>query len=371
MFRGGFGIYYNPNQLNSYTLATTNPPFSTIFTYNSSPVLPVLTLSNPTPSSAQGAVPKPNAFTINPDLPTQRMNQWSFSVERGLWRNAGMDVQYLGSHSYHLDRSYFNNTPLPGPGDIDARRQNQLFRVIRTIQNDMVANYEGLNVILRQQFSHGLSMLLTYTYSHTLDVTTDSNGGGAPMNPYNWAADYGNSNWDLRHRFVASYVYELPFMKNSTNAFMRYVVANWQVNGITIAQSGFPFNVTVPGDPANTGVGNQRPNVVGAPSSNCGPDHLTNCIATSAFALPTPFTYGNFGRNVLVGPGLFNFDVSFFKNIPIKERLALQIRSEFFNLFNHPAFSNPNSTFNTATFGSITSTSNNNRQIQFAARLTF
>jgi outer membrane receptor protein involved in Fe transport len=370
VLRGGFGIYYNPNQLNTYTLATTNPPFSTIFTFNASPSNPILSLANPTPPGAQ-ATAKPNAFTINPNLPTQRMNQWSFSVERALWRNAGMDIQYLGSHSYHLDRSFFNNTPFPGPGDIDARRPNQLFRVIRTIQNDMVANYEGLNVILRQQFTHGLSMLLTYTYSHTLDVTTDSNAGGAPMDPYNWRLDYGSSNWDLRHRFVASYVYELPFLKNSTNAFVRYAVANWQVNGITIIQSGFPFNVTVPGDPANTGVGNQRPNAVGTPSTNCGSGNLTNCISTSAFALPAQFTYGNFGRNVLVGPGLFNFDVSFFKIIPIKERVDLQIRGEFFNLFNHPAFSNPNSVFNTSTFGSVTSTSYNNRQVQVAARFTF
>ncbi len=373
VFRGGYGIYYNSNQLNSYTLATTNPPFSTIFTYNATASNPILSLSNPTPSAAQAGVPKPNAFTLNPDLPTQYMNQWSFDVERALWRNAGMDVQYIGSHSVHLDRSYFNNTPLPGPGDIDLRRPNQLFRSIRTIQNDEIANYEGLNVVLRQQTMHGFSTLLSYTWSHTLDVSTDSNGGGAPMNPYNWRADYGNSNWDIRHRFVASYIYDLPFLKSSTNAFVRYVLANWQVNGITIIQSGLPFNVTVPGDPANTGVGNQRPNLVSTPTVNCGGGHLTNCISTASFALPAPYTYGNLGRNVLRGPGLVNFDFSLFKNFPIKERTALQLRGEFFNIFNHPSFGNPSSTFNTGTFGSITSTSqfNSNRQVQVAARITF
>ncbi|MBC8167188.1 MAG: TonB-dependent receptor, partial [Bryobacteraceae bacterium] len=312
--RGGYGIYYNPNQLNSYTLATTNPPFATIFTYNSLATDPTLTLSNPTPQAAQGALPKPNAFTLNPDLPTAMMNQWSFSVEHGLWRNAGFELQYLGSRTTHLDRSYFNNTPLPGPGNIDARRPNQLFRTIRTIQTDMVSSYQAMSVVVRQQFFKGTTALLSYTWSKTLDVTTDSNGGGAPMDPYNWKLDYGKSNWDIPHRFVGSWTYELPFLRESKMAAAKYVLGGWQVNGILTIQSGYPFNVVTPGDVANTGVGNQRPNLVKAATSNCGGDQLRNCIDASAFVLPPSFTYGNAGRNILRGPGLTNLDFSLFKN---------------------------------------------------------
>jgi len=372
--RGGYGIYYNPNQLNSYTLATTNPPFSTIFTYNSDPTNPTLTLANPTPAAAQGALPKPNAFTLNPNLPTARMNQWSFNVEHALWRNAGVELQYLGSKSTHLDRSYFNNTPPPGTGNIDSRRPNQLFRSIRTIQNDMIATYEGLSVILRQQFFRGATALVSYTWSKTLDVTTDSNGGGAPMDPYNWKLDYGHSNWDVPQRFVGSFTYELPFFRQTSNPALKYAVAGWQTNAIVTVQSGYPFNVTVPGDPATTGVGNERPNLLKTATSNCGDGHLTNCIDASAFALPAAFTYGNAGRNILRGPGLVNIDFSLFKNFNITERAKVQIRGEAFNLSNTPGFSNPNATFNPvnlASFGSITSTANNNRQIQLGAKILF
>jgi hypothetical protein len=267
--RGGYGLYYNSNQLNTWTLMTTNPPFSTIFTFNSLPSNPTLSLSNPTPPGSL-VNQAPNAFTVNPDLPTAYMSQWSLDVERALWHNAGLDIQYLGSHSMHLDRSFFNNTPLPAPGPVDARRPNHRFRVIRTIQNDEIANYAGWNVVLRQRTNHGLPMLLTYTWSHTLDVSNDSNTGGAPMDPYNWRGDYGNANWDIRHRFVASYIYDLPFFKSSSQPALRWTLANWQINGITIIQTGTPFNVTIPGDVANTGVGNQRPNLAGQATANCG-----------------------------------------------------------------------------------------------------
>src|SRR6185436_9746173 len=110
--------------------------------------------------------------------------------------------------------SFYNNTPLPGPGAVNSRRPNRLFGPIRTIANDLIANYESMSVIFRQRTSHGLQMLASYTWSHTIDVTTDSNGGGAPMNPYWWKADYGNSNWDIRHRLVAYLVYDIPSFSN-------------------------------------------------------------------------------------------------------------------------------------------------------------
>jgi hypothetical protein len=369
--RGGYGIYYNPNQLNSYTLATTNPPFATIFSYNSDPTTPTLSFANPTPAAAQGALPKPNAFTLNPNLPVARMNQWSFSAEHALWRNAGVELQYLGSRTTHLDRSFFNNTPAPGPGNVDARRPNQLFRSIRTIQNDMVATYESASIVMRQQFFRGATALVSYTWSKTLDVTTDSNGGGSPMDAYNWKADYGRSNWDVPHRFVVSFTYELPFFRDSSNRALHYTLGGWQANAIVTAQSGYPFNVVVPGDPANTSLGNQRPNLLKTATSNCGSGHLTNCIDASAFALPAAYTYGGAGRNILRGPGLFNADLSFFKDFSFTERVRLQIRAEAFNTTNTPGFNNPNATFTTSAFGSVTSTANNNRQIQFGAKILF
>jgi hypothetical protein len=299
------------------------------------------------------------------------MNQWSFGVARELWHNAGLEVLYLGSHSYHLDRSYYNNTPLPGPGTIQPRRPNQLFGVIRTIQNDEIGNYQGLSVSLRQRFAHGIDFDASYTWSHTLDVSTDSNGGGAPMNPYAWGLDYGNSNWDLRHRFIARYTWEIPFFKGASH-LLQNVLGNWQVNGITTLQSGFPFNVTYGTDTANTSSGGpNRPNLVGTPSAHCGDGHLTGCIDASAFGIPGLYTYGNAGRNLLTGPHLFTTDLSLFKNFRIAESARFELRFEAFNVTNSPEFSNPGASFGTSSFGNITGTSIDNRDLQLGAKLVW
>lgn len=377
--RGGIGMYYNPNQMNTFTLATTNPPFSNIFTFNNSlvgGVLPTtaLTLANPLPSSGGTLNARPNAFHINPYLPNATMNQWSFSLERGLWRTAGVALEYLGNHAYHLDRSFFLNTPTPGPGAINDRRPNPRFGVIRMIQNDLVSNYNGVSAIFRQNGYKGLTTMVSYTFSKVLDVSTDSNGGSNVMNPFNWRLDYGLANWDVRHRFVASYNYELPFFNSASSKAVRLMLGGWQTNGITTVQSGFPFGAILGIDQANVGQGTQRANFSGTPVTvNCGSGKLINCVNINAFALPAQFTYGNTPRNFMRGPGLVNFDWSLFKNFTLTESLKVQFRWETFNTLNHPNFANPNSTFvvNATNFGNITGTSTNNRQQQFGLKFLF
>jgi hypothetical protein len=383
VLRGGGGIYYNPNQTNSYTFLNTNPPFAPIFQCTWSPGLPALDVANP--FSVPAACPLPGSnlgaliVTNNWDQPTQRLNQWSAGLERQLWNGGGIEVQYLGSHSYHLDRSYYNNTPLPGPGAVNSRRPNQKFGPIRTISNDLIANYESLSIIFRQRYRHGLQMHGSYTWAHTLDVSTDSNGGGTPMNPYWWKADYGNSNWDIRHRLVATIVYDVPFFHVS-NAVLKTALTRWQANGIVTLQTGIPFNVSTTTDTANTSsAGTYRPNLVHAPTANCGRGGTAlnvSCIDASAFTVSNlnpvvpVFAYGNAGRNLIHGPGSSVVNFSLFKNFPIKERLKFQFRFESFAFFNHTNFSNPGTTFGTGSFGQITGASGN-RNIQLGAKLLF
>jgi hypothetical protein len=378
VFRAGGGIYYNPNQTNSYTFLNTNPPYTTILTCTWSTGLTVPTLVNPFVRDVCPSAPTAGLIVTDPwHQPTARMNQWSAGLERQLWGGGGFELQYLGSHSYHLDRSYYNNTPLPGPGAVNSRRPNKLFGPIRTINNDEIANYESMSAIFHQRYSHGLQMMASYTWSHTLDVTTDSNGGGAPMNPYWWKADYGNSNWDIRHRFLATFVYDIPFFATS-NPFVKGVFAKWQANGIITLQTGVPFNVSTGTDTANTAAsGTYRPNLVHAPSSTCGRGHLVGCIDATAYTIAdlypasaNNYAYGNEGRNLLHGPGSETVNFSLFKNFPIKERLRFQFRFESFALFNHTNFNNPSSTFGTASFGNITGASGN-RNIQFGAKLVW
>lgn len=369
VFRGGYGIFYNPNQTDDFTLLNLNPPFASATTYVSLPTTPTLSLANPTPPGFANVSTRADVITVNWHLPTPYMNQWSVGIERELWRGSGLEFEYLGSQSVHLDRNYFNNTPLPGPGDVLSRRPNNVFGQIRTIQNDVTANYEGLSIVLRNRFSHGLQFLVNYTWSHTLDVSSDSNNSGQPMNPYNWRLDYGNSNWDIRNRFVASCIYEFPFLRRS-KGIVRAVAAGWTIAGISTLQSGRPFNVTIATDSANTNSrGAYRPDLVAPPSANCGSAHLRQCITSQAFAMPPLYSYGTAGRNLLRGPHLFDTDLSLIRTFAIIERLHFQFRAEAFNAWNSPEFNNPNAVFGTAAFGSVISTSINNRQVQLGGRL--
>jgi hypothetical protein len=380
--RGGAGIYYNPNQTNSYTFLNTNPPWSPIYQCNWSSGLAPLSLSNP--FGVPAACPLPGstsgALIVTPPWlqPTGRMNQWSLSLERQVWNGGGLELQYLGSHSYHLDRNYYNNTPLtPGPGAVNSRRPNKAFGPIRTIANDVIANYESMSAIFRQRMRKGLTATANYTWSHTLDASTDSNGGGTPMNPYWWKADYGHSNWDIRHRLVATFVYDIPFFAGA-NALVKGVFSGWQANGIVTLRGGLPFNVTTGTDTANTAAsGPYRPNLVHSPSANCGRGHLVGCIDASAFTVsdlypitPGNYAYGNAGRNLLRGPGSESVDFSLAKNFPIGERVRFQFRFETFGVFNHTNFSNPAATINTSSFGNITGASGN-RNIQLGGKLSF
>lgn len=372
--RGGYGIYYDPNQMNSFTFLNTNPPYSNVYNYfNTNVTSPIVTLSNPTPAAAfAGFSPTPNWITLGIPWFAGTMDQWSFDVERALWRNAGIDVQYLGNYSYHLDYNFYSNSPMPGPGAVQARRPNPSLGSIRTISNNEDGHYDALNVVLTQHMNHGATFLAAYTWSHCRDFGTDSNGGNQPMDPYDIALDYGNCNWDIRNRIVAQYSYALPFFQRSSNVAERYTLGGWQLNGVAALQSGEPINVLIAGDVANIGqTGSQRPNLIAPASASCGSGHLTGCITAAAFAEPAPYTFGDAGRNILTGPGLADFDFSLFKNFTMRERATLQFRAEFFNFFNTPQFSNPAATFGTASFGNVTSTVHDQREIQFGLKFLF
>ena len=379
--RAGFGIYYNPNQMNSFTFLTNNPPLAAVTTYTSDLASPNLSFANPT--GPVGPAGRPDMISPTRDLPNARKDQWSFDLQRELWRGTAIDLQYVGSNTSHLDRSFFNNTPQPGAGAVDPRRPSQKFRSRRIIQNDLIADYDAVSVILRKRMSHGLQGDAHYTWSRTRDMGTHSNGGGQTMDNYDIWKDYGPANWDVPHRFVASYLYDLPFLKNSSQPVVRHVLAGWQISGVTTIQSGTPVNVTLNGDPANIGINNQqRPNLVGAvPSLSCQPNssgatdvarrQLINCFDRSAFALPAAFTFGDAPRNVLRGPKFVSTDLSLMKNFRVGAGAQFQFRAEIFNIFNTINYGNPGGAFNdAASFGRISS-AGAMRQMQLGGKFLF
>jgi hypothetical protein len=376
VLRLGFGIYYNPNQTNSFTFLTTNPPFGNSTTCVSLPNTPTISLTAPIGASCNTSVSQ-NWITDNWYLPPASMNQWSFGIQRQLSRTTGLDVQYLGSHSLHLDRSYYNNTPYyPGPGAINPRRPNQRFGQIRTITNDLISNYHHLAVTVQQRMHHGVQFNFSYTWAHALDVTSDSNNGGAPQDPYDWRKDYGNAPFDIRHRLVGTLIYEIPFFKTG-NRIAKTAFGGWQLNTILTVQGGTPFGLSINTDTPNTSAqGPRRPDLLKKPVYDCGAGRLTACIDRSAFAVPGNiaqgiFAYGNAGKNILRGPGLWNADLSLFKTFSLHERVRFTFRAEAFNAFNHPSFSNPNGNIEAPQFGNITGTSVGARVMQLGGRLSF
>jgi hypothetical protein len=373
VLRAGWGIYYNPNQMNTFTFLTNNPPLAAQFTFNNNPGSP--TLSFEQPFGVVGPGGPPNVITPNRNLPNARKNQWSFDIQQELFPATVLDIQYLGSRTTNLDRSYFPNTPRPGPGAIDPRRPNQNFRDIRVIQNDLRANYDSIAFVLRRRMSQGLFANAHYTYSRTYDMANHSNAGGRIVNDFDIWSDWGRAAWDIPHRLVLSYIYELPFFRNATQPLVRSLLGGWEVSGISRFESGTPLNVTIQGDRANVGVGNQRPNVVGSTNVNCqsNPDGpgLINCLDAAAYAVPDQFTFGNAPRNHLRGLGTKVTDVAFMKNFALNGTgTRLQVRAEVFNIFNTINWGNPNTTFGAANFGRVTS-AGAMRRMEVGAKLMF
>jgi hypothetical protein len=360
--------------MNSFTFLTNNPPLAAVSTFTSDPANPTLSFDHPL--GVAGPAVTPDMISPTRHLANARKDQWSFDVQRELGPGTALDVEYVGSNTSHLDRSFFNNTPQPGPGPVDPRRPSQKFRSRRIIQNDLVADYDAVSFILRKRMNHGLQVDAHYTWSRTRDMSTHSNGGGQTMDNYDIWRDYGPANWDVPHRFVASYIYDIPFLKNSSQPILKYLVAGWQIAGVSTIQSGSPVNVTIGSDRANIGItGQQRPDLVGpVPSLNCQPNtttlELINCYDATAFALPAQFTFGSAPRNVLSGPKFAATDLSLMKNVPLSGNVKFQIRAEIFNAFNTVNYGNPGSTFGAPSFGRISS-AGSMRQIQLGARVTF
>ncbi len=232
------------------------------------------------------------------------------------------------------------------------------------------SSYNGLQASASKRFHHGLTILANYTWSKSIDE--GSNDGSAPSNPFNIRNDRAVSDFDVAHRFIASFVWQLPGA-GIHNAFARGVAGGWELNGIVTLQSGLPFSVTSGVDNSQSGVNADRANLVGDPYLNGSRPEaqvLHEYFNTAAFTLNPVGTFGNAGRNILFGPGMENIDFGLLKNFAVRERYKVQFRAEAFNLFNHPNFNNPAASFSSSNFGIITS-AGAPRVIQLALKAMF
>jgi hypothetical protein len=308
---------------------------------------------------------------------TPHMDTWQVSYERQITNTLMAEVAYAGSKGSNLIWAGNINEVQPGPGTQASRRLIQPLSNVATILYFDTNNeswYHGLQAKLNKRFSHGLQFLVSYTWSKSLDLAgSPASGGGAVGGPQSvtlFQQSKGPSGFDVRHRFVTSYVWDLPFGEGrrfASGGLLKPILENWQFSGIVTLSTGRPFTVFL-----NTGVNNGAPswpNQIGdGKLDDPGPDLWFD---VSDFEAPPPNTYGNSGRGVLNAPGTQTIDVSLSRIFPIGDRFKLQFRADAFNLFNTPQFGFPNQNIGSPTAGRITSTIADNRSMQFALKLDF
>ena len=370
--RGGAGIFYNLPYTN-----TSCGSSSMLWQYSESFVgalkgsTPNITLANPFPQTLLRSVFTPTANYPNLHS-TPRVNQYNLDIERELTPTILFEIGYLGSSGSHLPIALNINQAVQGTGSVNSRRPYASLGLLNTITWNAYegsSNYNALLLHAEKRTSHGATFLVNYTWSHAFDL-----GTGGFQNVYNTAASYGASAADIRQRFVASYVYQLPFGRgrwkgSNWNRVEDFVLGGWQTSGIFTDQTGFPLTATVAGlDNSQTGGLNDRPNVAG--STSLPNRTIAKWFNTAAFTLPATGQFGNEETGAIVGPGLVDFDFSLIKNFRFYERHNIQFRTELFNSFNHPNFLNPVTTFNSPSFGVITGASTG-REIQFGLRYSF
>ncbi|MGH9673137.1 MAG: carboxypeptidase regulatory-like domain-containing protein [Bryobacteraceae bacterium] len=356
---------------------------------NSNATLPHLTWANALAAIAGGVaqVPRPYTFANPFDRRTPYSMQYMFNVQREVMPQTLLEAGYLGSISHHLESLRAVNETLPADPRVDSRSiplraPFPNFGRIQLVDNGGNGTYNSLGAKLTRRFSSGLTYLASYTWSKSIDTATAiRNQGGDtlfPQNSYCRSCEKARSSHDNRHRYVTSVLWELPFGRGRKhhieNAVLNGIAGGWQLSTALTLQSGFPITVTNGLDTSNTGAIFDRPNSVGRDADlPRGEQDPVRFFDTTAFTINLPGTHGNVGRNTLTSPGIIGWDFATLKNFYFSgdSRYYLQFRFEGFNFANHPNWGNPNANISSASFGQITGTRGNMRNLQLALKLVF
>jgi hypothetical protein len=400
VIHAGFGMYRALLDNLDYRLNQT-APFNATESLKNVPVSGLLIVSgSPLPAGT-----KISPSGSQPDLYTPTVITWTFKIEQQIAPGTSLGIGYVGSHGYHELLSLDANEPIPTicpaspcPASLPsgtvyypsgAPLANPNLANTTTWFSEGLSSYNALQLDVSRRFSHGFQVRGVYTWSKSLDDGTalnssvGSNAPGFVMFPLNPKLDWGPATTDARNLSVINASYELPFGEgkaflSGARGFTQKIAGGWTLSGIETLQSGLPFTPQLGFNPANNGDSRNpiRPSwnpafsgpiILGAPNQYFNPN---------AFILPPAGTYGNVGRDVLYGPGLATTDLSLAKNTSLSERIRLQFRAEFFNIFNRANFGSPNavvfasaSAAPSPTAGLITATSTTSRQIQFGLKM--
>jgi hypothetical protein len=377
--RSGAGMFYNQDQGNPRFDVARNAAGRTRNDDNSD--FPVQTWATGAAglSGSVANILTPQAFSNKFDRRTPYSMQWIFNVQRELGRDLAFEAGYVGSVTRHLESYRGVSAAVPGPGTNASRSPYPNWGLLVLVENGGRANYNALGTKLTKRYSKGLTALVSYTWSKSIDTTsgirTSDSDTLFSQDGRCMLCDRGLSAFDNRHRLVISGLYDIPFGKGRKfliqNRFLDAVAGGWQVGGITTWRSGFPINPSAGVNRANTNINVDRPDATGQAVSISDPN-TNRWFNTSAFTLQPIYQFGNAGRNTVIGPAGFMLDSNVQKNFSLmKEGHELQFRWESYNLLNHPVWGFPNASLSSPNFGRISSTAVSMRQLQFALKYVF
>ena len=351
--RGGYGIFFDYIPQDLMIANFTNDAGLVTPPIGPKPVQP-LNFNSAQWSGAPGPVLSPSSgpfdiFFTPRNLVTPYSQSWNLNLQQEMTKNVALQVGYVGSKGTKLVRLLDANQP-----DVNGNRPNANYGFMDEFATVSASTYNALQATLRVQGAHGLSGFAGYTFSKSLDDASDGidynfSTVALPQNSYDLAAEHGPSNFDTRHRFTAAFTYQIPRFGGP-----KRLAEGWQLNTIFTAQSGRPVPIVNSDDTSGANADvyptpsnyHQRPNLV--PGVNpinsnweSSPDTI-GYLNANAFVDPPYGTFGDLGRNAIYGPKYWDLDFAVSKNTPITERLNLQLRAEFFNIFNHPNFALPN-----------------------------
>ena len=406
--RGAYGIFSDTLRLAGLNTNALNQPFS--FGWTTSPnvnttthvVSEDVTLTNPyanheatltaleafTPPTTQAAK-QAYQFTlpmtensIDPKFTTGYSQQYNFSIQRETWKQVVLTVAYVGAVGRHEFLTEEINPAVYAPGatsnanNVNSRRIYTNFTTITNVQSTGSSSYNSLQISWNRRFTNGFTILGSYVYANSMDIASNDGNTGLSnqaSDPFDIEKDYGLSDFDVRHRFTTSFVYNLRNFKQ--NRALDLLAGGWQLNGILTLQDGLPFTVLSGTPTSMAGVNLDHADVNGPVTIYNGKsdaDKVAKYFDTSAFSLPALGTFGTSGRNILRGPGYADFDTGLFKNFTIHDQSHLEVRWEVFNALNHANFTNPNATWNSSLFGQLTATKTGaGRVMQIAAKIVF
>ena len=331
------------------------------------------------PDPGVGEVPLPGT-ALNRSISGDKVNRgyvqsWNMIVERELPSGFIGSIGYVGTQTTRAFADIDINAAQPGAGAAGRPLAQRFGRTVPTLDwnGRLSANYHSLQATINRRAADGLTIKGAYTYGAAINVTDDDGWAGVTWNiPEQFDRNRARAGYDQNHIFQIGFVYELPFGAGKAMAnqgIARWLLGNWQVNGVTAAFQGRRFTPSASGASVNAPGNSQTPDLVKDVQKlgNIGPGQFF--YDPTAFAQPTGTRFGTAGRNILREPSWFNMDLGLFRRFPLKERLALEFRAEAHNATNTPHFLAPGGNIAASNFMQVTSAEQDQRQFRFGLRL--